>query len=116
MSIDKSQENETRSQSPLRSSVETSTMRDFVFLKDSNANTRTSNPRMKLRSTAGDELSISHNVPTPAISNSITVAKYVCRAEEGATDLVCSKKDVIPAAPVSTNAKAPATRDTGCRR
>jgi hypothetical protein len=114
MSIDSSQENNALSQSPLRSSVEASIVRYFVFLTDSSENVKTSNPSMRLKSTAEGESSISHKVLTLAVSNRITVKKYVCRVEEGATDRVCSKKDATVAAPIAVMVIVPAARETGC--
>jgi len=65
-------------------------MRDFVFLRDSRENVKASKPRMRLKRIAGVALSINHNVLTLATSSKTTVKKYVCNAEEGATDRVCS--------------------------
>jgi hypothetical protein len=94
--------------------VEVLTPRDFVFLTDSNKSISTSKPRMKLKRAAGGKVPINHKVLTLATSSNIAVKKYIWRIEDGATDLVCSWKDVTMAAPVPAMTSVPATREVEC--
>jgi hypothetical protein len=92
------------------------TARELVFLTDSNESIRTSKPRMKLKRAAGGRVPINHKVLTLTTSSSIVVKKYIWRNEDGATDLVCSWKDVPMAAPVPAMTSVPAMREVECLR
>jgi len=87
---------------------------ELFFLTDSSENIRTSKARTRLKSIAGGEMPISQKVLTLAISIKMIAKKYVCRTEDGATDRVCSSKDVIIAVPAPARASEPAVRDSGC--